>query len=237
MNEEKERKIQQLEEQLSHLKHTSPHLFKQSHSLVSPEDRTLEIQDPSQTLPQIPPSKTQTVNNSNNQENFIKDPEERFFSPQAKPSRTEFKDPNKPPLPTNRTAANFFIKQEKEKSEAAAERLIHSVNAVTELLKANTELRDHLEKSYRASEEKDSEIFQMQVENQSLRERLELVEGILKNSRHDYDTLVSDNVRDHMQRSNTQYGGFGSGAGQGGGQSHRGDSAQTTIDGVYTELI
>ena len=36
--------------------------------------------------------------------------------------------------------------EEKEKADAAAERLIHSVNAVTELLKANTELRDKMEK-------------------------------------------------------------------------------------------
>ena len=35
---------------------------------------------------------------------------------------------------------------DKEKQEAQAERLIHSVNAVTELLKANTELRDTVEK-------------------------------------------------------------------------------------------
>ena len=64
--------------------------------------------------------------------------------------------------------------------DAATERLIHSVNAVTELLKANTELRDMVEKLNRKIEEKDSENFQLQVENQSLRERLELVEGILK---------------------------------------------------------
>lgn len=43
--------------------------------------------------------------------------------------------------------------------DAAAERLIHSVNAVTELLKANTELRDSIEKVTRANEEKDAEIF------------------------------------------------------------------------------
>lgn len=41
---------------------------------------------------------------------------------------------------------NFFMMKDKEKQDAAAERLIHSVNAVTDLLKANTELRDTIEK-------------------------------------------------------------------------------------------
>jgi hypothetical protein len=36
--------------------------------------------------------------------------------------------------------------KDKDKHDAAADRLIHSVNAVTELLKANTELRDTIEK-------------------------------------------------------------------------------------------
>ena len=41
--------------------------------------------------------------------------------------------------------------------DAAAERLIHSVNAVTDLLKANTKLRDNIEKVQRELEEKDAE--------------------------------------------------------------------------------
>ena len=40
------------------------------------------------------------------------------------------------------TMQNFYFKQDKEKMDAAAERLIASVNAVTDLLKANTKLRD-----------------------------------------------------------------------------------------------
>ena len=61
--------------------------------------------------------------------------------------------------PQLRTQTNFFIRQEKEKMDAASERLIHSVNAVTELLKANTELRDNIEKLTRSHEDKDSDIF------------------------------------------------------------------------------
>ena len=75
--------------------------------------------------------------------------------------------------------------------DAAAERLIHSVNAVTDLLNANTKLWDNIEKIQRELEDKDGEGFQLNIENQALRERLELVEGILKNNSQDYDELVS----------------------------------------------
>ena len=57
------------------------------------------------------------------------------------------------------TMTNFYFKQDKDKMDAAAERLIHSVNAVTDLLKANTKLRDNIEKVQRDLEEKDAEGF------------------------------------------------------------------------------
>ena len=75
------------------------------------------------------------------------------------------------------TGTTFFDKQ---KQDAQAERLIHSVNAVTELLKANTQLRDQIEKTERDLDQKDVENTQLNIENQQLRERVELVEGILK---------------------------------------------------------
>lgn len=54
---------------------------------------------------------------------------------------------------------NFYFKQDKQKMDAAAERLIHSVNAVTDLLKANTNLRTNIETVQRDLEEKDAEAF------------------------------------------------------------------------------
>lgn len=57
------------------------------------------------------------------------------------------------------TMSNFNFKQDKDKMDAAAERLIHSVNAVTDLLKANTKLRDNIEKVQRELEDKDGESF------------------------------------------------------------------------------
>jgi len=46
-------------------------------------------------------------------------------------------------LSIKRTQMQLYMQKDKEKQDAAAERLIHSVNAVTELLKANTELKGH----------------------------------------------------------------------------------------------
>ena len=103
---------------------------------------------------------------------------------------------------------NFYLQQDKQKMDAASERLIHSVNAVTDLLKANTELRDTIEKMRRQKEDSDAEVFTLNIENQTLRERLELVEGILKNNRENYEQLVSDDVKGILAKSNTQYGKF-----------------------------
>ena len=53
------------------------------------------------------------------------------------------------------TGANFY--EEKQNNEAQAERLIASVNAVTELLKANTELREQVDKVDRDLDNKEAE--------------------------------------------------------------------------------
>jgi cell division protein FtsB len=118
--------------------------------------------------------------------------------------------------------------------DAAAERLIHSVNAVTDLLKANTELRDTIEKMRRQKEDSDSEVFTLNIENQTLRERLELVEGILKNNRENYENMVSDQVKGILAKSNTQYGKFNMNAQL---TPNAAEGNEFTIDAVYTELI
>ena len=119
--------------------------------------------------------------------------------------------------------------------DAASERLIHSVNAVTDLLKANTELRDTIEKMRRQKEDSDAEVFTLNIENQTLRERLELVEGILKNNRENYEQLVSDDVKGILAKSNTQYGKFNMNAPLEGTSVNQ--NQEFTIDAVYTELI
>lgn len=152
------------------------------------------------------------------------------------------KGPGNAPVGTasnsKRTQMNFYLQQDKQKMDAAAERLIHSVNAVTDLLKANTELRDTIEKMRRAKEDSDSEVFTLNIENQTLRERLELVEGILRNNRENYENLVSDKVKTILHKSNTQYGKFNMNAPleQPPGSALSGNQ-EFTIDAVYTELI
>ena len=64
-----------------------------------------------------------------------------------------------------RMAATGTAFYDKQKQDAQAERLIHSVNAVTDLLKANTELRDNMERVERELESKDAENIQLNVEN------------------------------------------------------------------------
>ena len=56
-----------------------------------------------------------------------------------------------------RMATTSTAFHEKQKADAQAERLIHSVNAVTELLKANTELREQNDKIERDLDNKDAE--------------------------------------------------------------------------------
>ena len=65
-----------------------------------------------------------------------------------------------------------------------------------------------------------------------MRERLELVEGILKNNSQDYDELVSAQIKSIMEKSNTEYGKFGNG-----GHVKNIQPKVTTVDEVYTELI
>ena len=60
-----------------------------------------------------------------------------------------------------------------------------------------------MEKMRRLREDSDAEVFTLNIENQTLRERLELVEGILKNNREDYDHMVSEKVKTIMHKSNT----------------------------------
>jgi predicted nucleic acid-binding Zn-ribbon protein len=142
-------------------------------------------------------------------------------STEKKLSETEYPMQPVSPLdgsPTRMTKGSFY-RQDKTKADAAADRLIHSVNAITDLLKTNTQLRDTLEKQNRALEDKEAEVFTLELENQNVRERLELVEGILKSNKTGYDSLLSANVRAQMAESS----------------DHQATTA--SIDEVYQELI
>ena len=64
-----------------------------------------------------------------------------------------------------RMAATGTAFYDKQKADAQAERLIDSVNAVTELLKANTELRECNEKVERELDNKEVENTTLNMEN------------------------------------------------------------------------
>lgn len=108
--------------------------------------------------------------------------------------------------------------------------MIHSVNAVTDLLRANTELRDQMEGVERDLERNEAENYQLNIENQHLRERLELVEGILKGNSAQLGTTVSSNLRSQIDRSNTKYGHMGS-------RMDDANDSGVSVDSVYNELI
>ena len=74
---------------------------------------------------------------------------------------------------------------------------------MTELLKANTELRENIEQVERNLDAKDGENTQLNIENQQLRERLELVEGILKANSHHLESMLSNKVKSDIAMSNT----------------------------------
>ena len=107
-----------------------------------------------------------------------------------------------------RMAATGTAFYDKQKADAQAERLIDSVNAVTELLKANTELRECNEKVERELDNKEVENTTLNMENQALRERLELVEGILKANSHHLENMISTKTKNQIQMSNTEHGRF-----------------------------
>ena len=60
-----------------------------------------------------------------------------------------------------------------------------------------------MEKVERELESKDAENIQLNVENQQLRERVELVEGILRNNSDQLESMVSSKTKDNISASNT----------------------------------
>ena len=62
-------------------------------------------------------------------------------------------------------------------------------------------LRDEIETLGKGHEIKDNEIYTLSSENMGLREKIELLENIIKNNREEYDKLVSTRVLDKMVQS------------------------------------
>jgi len=80
----------------------------------------------------------------------------------------------------------------------ANERLIDSVTKVTELLRANQLLREEVDTLARSSESKDYELYSLNSENARLRERIEILETIVKASKQDYELMVNEHILDRV---------------------------------------
>jgi chromosome segregation ATPase len=97
----------------------------------------------------------------------------------------------------------------KDQIALANDRLIDSVTKVTELLRANQWLREEVDGQSRSLDQKEYELFSLNTENYRLRERIEVLETLVRGSSN--------------QKPHTRVSSIG---GRGG-----------TIDKVYTELI
>ena len=70
------------------------------------------------------------------------------------------------------------VRKIEEAKEAAFERIMHSANIVKEVLQRNMALSEDLVKNNEAIDNLNQDIFQLQRENEDLRERLEILETI-----------------------------------------------------------
>ena len=62
---------------------------------------------------------------------------------------------------------------------------------MSELLKSNSDLRDKLEKQEVKIDRKNVQLFEYQHENESLRERIDILEKVIANNKDEYNRMVS----------------------------------------------
>jgi hypothetical protein len=68
-------------------------------------------------------------------------------------------------------------------------------------------LRDEIEKLQKNSDTKDNEVYTITHENVSLRERIEIMENIIKSNKAEYENLVSAKVLSSMEKSTYEFHG------------------------------
>jgi hypothetical protein len=110
-------------------------------------------------------------------------------------------------------------------------------------LRANTLLRDNLEKAEFNYEEKDSENYQLQIENVRMREAIEILEGLLEQNAPKIEGRVSSLLMKKLDESNLEFGTVGrqraiSHMGNGDDPTGRKDDASALdVNDIYKELI
>jgi len=68
-------------------------------------------------------------------------------------------------------------------------------------------LRDEIDKLSKGTESKDNEIYTITQENLNLREKIEIMENIIRSNRQEYENLVSAKVINTMEKSTYEYHG------------------------------
>ena len=80
-----------------------------------------------------------------------------------------------------------------ETKDAITGRIIQTVNMMKEVLQGNLGLRETIQKQSELIDEQNSEIYQLQNENEDLRERLQVLEEFTgKDSNYELQKLVRD---------------------------------------------
>ena len=89
-------------------------------------------------------------------------------------------------------------------------------------MKANTGLRETLERIKLDFQDKDGDCFELQIENNELRERVEILEGLMKQHSNVIEGSLSEQVRSKIGASISEFGNAG---------------ANSTVDDIYNELV
>jgi len=99
----------------------------------------------------------------------------------------------------------------KQEKDAITERIIHTVNMMKEVLQSNLSLRETIQKQSEAIDSLNSELFQMQGENEDLRDRLQMFEDATgKDSAFEFQRLAKEkraleNRVRHLEQTNMSW--------------------------------
>lgn len=122
-----------------------------------------------------------SIKMSNGEKLLDSDSKNNFAGPLTSPKLKKIESENAA-LKESAKARNLFnaeaARKIEEAKEAAFERIMHSANIVKEVLQRNMTLSEDLVKNHQVVDELNQEIFQIQRENEDLRERLEILETI-----------------------------------------------------------
>ena len=68
-------------------------------------------------------------------------------------------------------------------------------------------MREEIDKLQKGNENRDNELFTITNENMKLRERIDVLENIIKSNKQEYEALVSAKVLSGMEKSTYEFHG------------------------------